>query len=143
MRGPRLVAGLFGPVLIALALSDATKLHVWTNTPAPVAYLASTLLFVGGVGALSMVLVRKRWTGGWRVLVTLLGCLAIAGGLAWLVAPLGWPAVVSGLVGFLGAPWFGGGVSRDTNAQLAEIDVLLASGVFLTFAAYGSRLGGE
>ena len=84
MRGSRLVAGLFGPVLIALALSDATKLHIWTNTPAPVAYLSSTLLFVGGVGGLSI-----------------------------------------------------------ANAQLEEIDVLLASGIFLTFAAYGSRQGGE
>ena len=124
MRGSRVVAGLLGPVLIALALSDATKLHIWTNTPAPVAYLSSTLLFVGGVGGLSIVLVHTRWTGGWHVLVTLLG----------------WPAVVGGLVRFMAAPW-GGEATKDINAQLAEIDVLLASGIFLTFAAYGS--GGE
>jgi hypothetical protein len=142
MRGSRLVAGLLGPVLIALALSDATKLHIWTNTPAPVAYLSSTLLFVGGVGGLSIVLVHNRWTGGWHVLVTLLGWLAIVGGLAWLVTLLGWSAVVGGLVRFMAAPW-GGGATKDINAQLAEIDVLLASGIFLTFAAYGSRQGGE
>ena len=142
MRGSRLVAGLLGPVLVALALSDATKLHIWTNAPAPVAYLASTLLFVGGVGGLSSVLVHNRWTGGWHVLVTLLGWLGIVGGLAWLVTLLGWPAVVGGLVRFMAAPW-GGGATKDTNARLAEIDVLLASGIFLTFAAYGSRQGGE
>lgn len=141
MRGSRLVAGLLGPVLLALALSDATKLPVWTNTPATVVYLSSTLLFVGG---LSVVLVHKRWKGSrWHVLVTLLGWLAIVGGLAWHVTLLGWPAVVGGLARFIAAPWFGGVATTDTNARLAEIDVLLASGLILTFAAYGSRQGGE
>jgi hypothetical protein len=32
MGGSRVVAGLLGLVLIALALSDAAKLHIWTNT---------------------------------------------------------------------------------------------------------------
>jgi len=143
MRGSRHVAGLVGLGLIALALSDATKLHIWTDTPALVAYLASTLLFVGGVGGLTLALVHDRWAGGWQVLVTLLGALAVVGGLAWLVTLLGWPAVVGGLARFMAAPWFGGISTNDTNAQLAQIAVLLASGVFLTVAAYGSRQGGE
>jgi hypothetical protein len=126
-----------------LALSDATKLHIWTSTPAPVAYLSSTLLVVGGVGGLSIVLAHNGGTGGWRALVGFLGGLAVVGGLAGLVAVLGWPAFITGLIGFLGAPWFGGGITRDTNARLAQIDVLLASGIFLTLAAYGSRQGGE
>ena len=61
MSGSRLVAGLFGLVLIGLALSDAAKLHIWTNTPAPVAYLSSAVL---SVGRLIIVLVHNRWTGG-------------------------------------------------------------------------------
>jgi len=140
MKGSRLVAGLLGPVLIALALSDATKLHLWTNTPAPVAYLSSALLLVGG---LAIVMVHNRWTGGWHALVTLLGWLAIVGGLAWHVTLLGWPAVVGGLARFVAAPWFGGVATKDTTAQLAEIDVLLLSGILLTFAAYGFRQRGE
>ncbi len=141
MRGSRLVAGLLGPALIALALVDAAKLQIWTNAPAPVAYVSSALLFVSG---LSIVLVHSRWTGGgWHGLVTLLGWLAFVGGLAWHVTLLGWPAVVGGLARFIAAPWFGGGAGKDTNAQLAQIDVLLASGILLTFAAYGSRQGGE
>lgn len=44
VRGSRLVAGLVGLVLSALALSHAAKLHIGTNAPAPVAYVSSTLL---------------------------------------------------------------------------------------------------
>ena len=139
MRGSRLVAGLLGLVLIAFALSDAMKLHIWTNTPSPLAYVSSTLLCVGG---LSIVLVLNRWTGGGHVLVTLLGWLAIVGGLAWHVTLLGWPTVVGALARFIASPW-GGLAPKDTNAQLAQVDVLLASGIILTFAAYGSRQGGE
>jgi hypothetical protein len=128
---------------MALALSDAAKLHVWTISPASVAYLASTLLFVGGVGGLTLALVHDRGAGGWQALVTLLGALAVVGGLAWLVALLGWPAVVGGLARFVAAPWFGGIATNDTNAQLAQVAVLLASGVCLTLAAYGSGPGGE
>lgn len=140
MRGSRLVAGLLGPVLIALALSDATKLHIWTTIPAPVGYLSSALLFVGG---LTIVLIHHRGTGSWQVPVTLLGWLAIVGGLAWHVTLLGWRAVIGGLARFIAAPWLGGAAIKDTNAQLAELDVLLASGILLTFAAYRSRQGGE
>jgi hypothetical protein len=104
MSGSRLVAGLFGLVLIGLALSDAAKLHIWTNTPAPVAYLSSAVLSVGG---LIIVLVHNRWTGGWHVLLTLLGWLAIVGGFAWHIARLGWPAVVGALARFGAAPWLG------------------------------------
>jgi len=140
MRGSRSFAGLLGVVLIGLALSDAVKLDIWMNSPTPVAYLSSLLLLAGG---LLLVLVHARWTGGRHGAVALLGWLAIVGGLAWHVAVLDWPAVVSGLARFLAAPWFGGGTARDTNARLAQIDVLLASGLFLTFAAWGSRQGGE
>jgi hypothetical protein len=109
MSGSRLIAGLFGLVLIGLALSDAAKLHIWTNTPAPVAYLSSVVLFVGG---LIVVLVHNRWTGGWHVLLTLLGWLAIVGGLVWHIALLGWPAVVGALARFATAPWGAGWASK-------------------------------
>lgn len=140
MSGSRLVAGLFGLVLIGLALSDAAKLHIWTNTPAPVAYLSSAVLFVGG---LIIVLVHNRWTGGWHVLLTLLGWLAIVGGLAWHIALLGWPAVVGALARFAMAPWGGRLGIKNSSDELAQIDLLLASGMFLIFAAYGFRQRGE
>jgi hypothetical protein len=140
MSGSRLVAGLFGLVLIGLALSDAAKLHIWTNTPASVAYLSSALLFVGG---LIVVLVHNRWTGGWHVLLTLLCWLAIVGGLAWHIALLGWPAVAGALARFATAPWLGRLGIKTSSDLLAEIEVLLASGMFLIFAAYGFRQRSE
>ena len=136
MTGSRLVAGLFGLVLIGLALSDAAKLHIWTNAPTPVAYLSGPVLFVG---ALIIVLVHNRWTGGWHALLTLLGWLAIVGGLACHIALLGWPAFVGPIARFVMSPWGGRWLIKNSSDQLAEIDVLLASGMFLTFAAYGFR----
>jgi hypothetical protein len=136
MTGSRLVAGLFGLVLIGLALSDAAKLHIWTNTPAPVAYLSGAVLFVGG---LIIVLVYNRWTSGWPVLFTLLGWLAIVGGLACHIALLGWPAFVGPLARFVMSPWGGRWLIKNSSDQLAEIDVVLATGLFLTFTAFGFR----
>lgn len=135
MKGSRQVASLFGLVLTALALSDAAKLRIWTSA-APAGYLPSAGLILGGV---ALVLVPDRWTGGREALVTMAGWLAITGGLAWHVALLGWPAVVWGLSRFLAAPWFGGGQAPDVRARLAGIDVLLASGLLLTIAAYRVR----
>jgi hypothetical protein len=140
VSGPRLLAGLFGLVLIGLALSDAAKLHIWTNTPAPVAYLSSAVLFVGG---LLIVLVHNPWGGGWHVLLTLLGWLAIVAGLAWHIALLGWHAVVLALARFAMSPWLGGLGIKNSSDQLAQIDVLLASGIFLIFAAYSFRQRSE
>lgn len=59
-----------------------------------------------------------------------------AGDLEYL---LGWPAVVGGLGRFLAAPWLSGVATADTNARLAAIDVLFASGFLLTLAAWGRR----
>jgi hypothetical protein len=140
MRGLRVFARLFGLVLIALALPDAAKLHIWTSIPSPVSYLSSAVLVVGG---LALVLVHPRWTGDWPVLVAILGWLAMLGGLAWHATLLGSPAVVGALARFLAAPWFGGGGPKDALAQLAQIEVLLASGLVLIVAAYGVRRGGE
>jgi hypothetical protein len=140
MSGSRLLAGLFGLVLIGLALSDAGKLHIWTNIPAPVAYLSSAVLFAGG---LIIVLVHNRWTGTWHI--ALLGWLAMVGGLAWHITLLGWHAVVLALARFIMAPWGGWvrvGITSSSD-QLAQIDLLLASGMFLTFAAYGFKQRSE
>jgi len=114
MIDSRLVAGLFGLVLIGLALSDAAKLHIWTNTPAPVAYLSSAVLFVGG---LIVILVHNRWTGGWHVLLTLLGWLAIVGGLVWIS-----PSWVGLLLSVLSpvSPWLRGGAGWASKTAVTN-----------------------
>jgi predicted phage tail protein len=67
------------------------NLRIWTTsaepsiTLVPVLYLNGTLLFVAG---LSIVRVHNRWIGGWPVLLTLMGWLAMLGGLIRMIAPV-------------------------------------------------------
>jgi hypothetical protein len=84
MTDSKRVAGLLGPTLIALAIAESMNLPIWANAPAPIVYLSGTLLFVTG---LAIVHVHNRWTGGWPVMVTLIGWLAILGGLIRMIAP--------------------------------------------------------
>lgn len=110
------IAGLLGPTLIAIAISEAVNLRSLTNTPPPVGvvYMNGTLLFVAG---LAIVRDHNRWKGGWPVLVTLTGWFAILGGLIRMIAPASAQS---------GAPWV-----------FALLIVLLAIGTVLTFKAYG------
>ena len=115
MTDSRRIAGLLGPTLIALAVSEAMNLRVMADDPASVGlvYLNGTLLFVAGV---AIVQVHNRWTRGWPVLVTVTGWFAILGGVIRMVAP---QAATSG------ATWVYG-----------LLVALLAVGVVLTFNGY-------
>jgi arginine exporter protein ArgO len=112
------IAGLLGPTLIALALSESINLDIWTNTPAPLVYLSGTLLFVAG---LSIVRVHNRWARGWPVLITLLGWFVILGGLIRMFAPV----------------FAQQRTEQNITAVYPFLIVLLAIGSFLTFKAYG------
>ena len=113
------IAGLLGPTLIVIAVSEWINLPLMLNNPAPVVlvYLNGTLLFVAG---LSIVRVHNRWQGGWPVLVTLMGWAAILGGLFRMFAPA-----------------FAQQHDQNTTAIRGLLIVLLAVGIFLTFKAYG------
>jgi uncharacterized membrane protein HdeD (DUF308 family) len=121
MTNSKRIAGLLGPTLIAVTISEAMNLRIWTTSAgpslAPFVYLNGTLLFVAG---LSIVRVHNRWTGVWPVLVTLIGWLAILGGLIRMIAPVS--AQRTG---------------QNTTAVFALLIVLLAIGIFLTVKAYG------
>jgi len=98
------------------------------------------VLFVGG---LIIALVHNRWLNGSHALLTLVGWLAIVGGFAWHIALLGWHAVVGALARFAMSPWGGRLGIISSSDQLAQIDLLLASGMFLIFAACGFRQRSE
>jgi hypothetical protein len=124
MTTSRRIAGLLGPALIAITISESMNLRIWTTSSepsisnlAPVVYLNGTLLFVAG---LSIVRAHNRWTGGWPVLVTLMGWLFLLGGLIRMFAPVSAQRSV-----------------QDTTVVLAGIVVLLAIGILLTVKAYG------
>ena len=84
MTNSKQIAGLVGPTLIAVTLSEAMNLHIFANNIAPVVYLNGTLLFVAG---LSIVRAHNLWTYGWPVMVTLVGWIGILGGLFRMFAP--------------------------------------------------------
>ena len=117
MTNSRQIAGLLGPTLIVLAVTEAMNLSTLASHPASVGlvYLNGTLLFVAG---LAIVRAHDQWTG-WPVLVTLMGWFAILGGLIRMLAPASARS---------GAPWVFG-----------LLIVLLVIGIVLTFKAYGRR----
>jgi len=118
MTDSKRIAGLVGPTLIAVTLSESMNLGIWTNTPAPVVYLDGTLLFVAG---LSIVRVHNRWTRSWPVLVTLMGWFLMLVGLIRMIAP-----------GFAQRR-----TEQNTTAVFAGVIVLLVIGLVLTVKAYG------
>ena len=114
------IAGLLGPTLTAIAVSEAMNLHIWGTNIAPVTYLVGILLFVAG---LAIVRAHNRWIRGWPVLVTLVGWAAIFGGLFRMLAP-------EAQRGLQNVPTFG----------VYAVDmVLFAIGMLMTFKAYWSR----
>ena len=119
MTNSKRIAGLIGPTLIAVVISEALNFHIWAINIAPVTYLNGTLLFVAG---LSIVRAHNRWTRDWPVMVTLAGWVAMLGGLYRMFAPEGPQA------------------PQSTSTYVGML-VLFAMGVVLTFKAYGGGDG--
>jgi len=77
------IAGLIGPTLIVLSITEAMNLHIWATNIASVIYLNGTLLFVAG---LSIVRVHNIWRG-WPMIITITGWVILFGGLFRMFAP--------------------------------------------------------
>ena len=120
MADSKQLAGLVGPALIALSISETLNFDIWTSLTAqalaPVAYLNGTILFVVG---LAIVGVHNRWTLGWPVLVTMVGWFVMFGGLFRMFAPSS------------------GRLPEQSPAALyAVFAVIFMVGAVLTFKAY-------
>ena len=124
------LAGLLGPVLIALSVTEALNLRHLMAALGPnsihAVYLDVTLLFVAG---LAIVRVHNYWTGSWPVLITLTGWLSMLIGLIRMFAP------VSGAeLGLdVGRP------EQSIAVIHATLIVLLAIGIVLTLKGYSAR----
>jgi hypothetical protein len=117
MANSKRIAGLVGPTLVAIATSEMVNPDIWSAVPAPVTYQAGTLAFVAG---LAIVSAHNRWTWGWpTVIVTLVGWLAIGGGLFRMFAPA-----------------LAQRSAQNAGAVLAVEIALLAIGIVLTFQAF-------
>ena len=78
------LAGLIGPALMAITVSETIHLHIWATHIASLTYLNGCLLLVGG---LAIVRAHTLWTWRWPVLITIIGWLAMAGGLYRMFVP--------------------------------------------------------
>ncbi len=117
MPNSKQLAGLVGPILAAITLSEIVNPHIWTAVTGPVIYQAGMLAFVAGF---SIVRAHNYWTTGWPVMITLVGWFGIFGGLGRMFA------TESALQ-----------AARNTSVAFAFEIVLLVIGLFLTFKAYG------
>jgi hypothetical protein len=116
MTNSKRLAGLIGPTLIVLSISEALTSHIWLNVSATQTYLAGALWFIAG---LSIIRTHNIWMLDWPVLITLIGWFAFLGGLGRMFFPQ--------------TAQEGG---QNTVIVLAFQITLLVIGIILTFVAY-------
>jgi FtsH-binding integral membrane protein len=119
MSNSRQIAGLVGPMLVAMTASESewVQPHLYDHQIAPLVYLSGTLLLLAG---LSIVRAHNRWRGGWPVLITLVG----------------WFAVLGGLFRMFAAERYHQSAALNATPVLVLEAILLLVGIFLTFQAY-------
>ena len=78
------LAGLVGPSLLTLSVTEAINIDIFSVQTPPVVYLNGTVLFVAG---LALVRSHNRWRADWTILVTLSGWTALLLGLWRMVFP--------------------------------------------------------
>ncbi len=116
MAHSRQLAGLLGPSLIAVSITESMNLNIFSDTSAYFVYLNGLLLFVAG---LAIVRAHNVWTDGWPVLVTLIGWLFLLGGSIRMIAPVSAQQA-----------------TQHPTAVLALTSMLLIIGIVLSFQAY-------
>ena len=115
-----------GPTLVAIAaamllnFASFPELVEQISRDPSVIFLSGILLFVAG---LAIVRAHNIWAGGWPVLVTVLGWLAILSGLLRMLFPIRLAAMAAA-------------VAQRSGGIIAGAIVLLVLGAFLTFKAY-------
>lgn len=84
MMESKQLAGLIGPIMVAVGVTEASNLEIFSLQSAPVVYLNGAMLFVAGLAILRA---HNLWTWRWPVIVTLSGWAALLGGLWRMIAP--------------------------------------------------------
>jgi hypothetical protein len=115
MTDTKQLAGLIGPTMIAIGITEAMNMDVFANQIAPVVYLNGAILFVAG---LAVVRANNLWTWRWPVIITLTGWITLGIGL-WRMAVPDAPQAAENVV---------------TYVVLATIGAI---GVILSVKAYG------
>lgn len=85
-----LLARLLGPILVVLAVGLIAFQDSWRSM-AKEFIVSRPLMFMSGfltlLGGLAIVNTHNVWIGGWPVIITILGWLAVVGGIARMLFP--------------------------------------------------------
>ena len=126
MTTSKSIAGLIGPTYVAGAVAVLVNLGAWPalveqgfRNPALI-FVSGFLLFVAG---LAIVRAHNRWEGGWPILVTVVGWLALIGGLSRILFPTRLAPIAVGAI-------------HSTGVLPAVAIVFLVVGGFLSFKGY-------
>ena len=85
MANSRQIAGLIGPSLVVMLLSEfpLVQPHLYDSQIPPVVYLSGVLMFIAG---LAVVRVHNLWVRNWAILVTMTGWFFLLLGLVRMFA---------------------------------------------------------
>jgi uncharacterized membrane protein HdeD (DUF308 family) len=128
MATTKMIAGLMGPTLLAIGLAMLINAD---NFPEMAKQIGNDpgLIFVSGilllVAGLAIVRANNVWSGGWRVVVTVLGWLAVIGGILRMFLPF-WAASIAATLG-----------QSSTPVRIGALLPLLLGG-FLTYKAFST-----
>ena len=128
MATTKMIAGLMGPTLLAIGLAMLINAD---NFPEMAKQIGNDpgLIFVSGilllVAGLAIVRAHNVWSGGWRVVVTVLGWLAVIGGILRMFLPF-WAASIAAALG-----------QNRTPVRIGALLPLLLGG-FLTYKAFST-----
>jgi len=127
MAHSKLIAGFIGPVLVALGCAMLFNRELFPVIVDQISHDYGLIVLSGVLSLLAgiaIVRVHNVWSGGWQVIVTVFGWLAIVGGLARM-----W------------VPQFAGPIADSFIAGPAALLIvavaLVALGGFLSYKAYG------
>jgi hypothetical protein len=126
MKTSRYIARLMGPVLLIMGLGmvieneTVSKLSQEFLSNLSLIYLAGILTLVAG---LAIVNAHNVWEGDWRLIITILGWLAVIGGLFRILLP--------GQVQTLGT-----GFATNTTAMVVSGLITLVLGAVLSWMGY-------
>lgn len=114
----RNIAGLVGPALAVVAVSEALNAHIWAANLAAVIHFNGSVLLVAG---LAIVRAHNHWVWKWPVVVTLTG----------------WVLLVLGLLRmFMPERYLEGVQSTSTTTLAVQALAVGVVGVYLAFKAY-------
>jgi len=126
MTASKSIAGLIGPTLVAGSVAVLLNLGTWPGLVEQ-GFRDPVLIFVSGfplfVAGLAIVRAHNRWEGGWPILVTVVGWLALIGGLSRILFPTRLAPIAVGAI-------------HSTGVLPAVAIVFLVVGGFLSFKGY-------